>query len=119
VLKATRFMRQPFFVMGYEVTLENMDEIAKWCEGHVIRDTEKPFVRVPVIRPTHERQTRGYVGTWVLVSKQRGEKSFKVYTREWLEKNFFEVPDDEIDASDLIPGPSSNLGTHFRSADHG
>lgn len=96
-MKATRFMRQPFFVSGFKVTIENMEEIAKWCEGYVIREAERPFIRVPVDRPTNRRQTEAYVGTWVLISKQRGEKSFKVYTEEWLLKNFFELPEDELE----------------------
>lgn len=96
-VKATRFMRQPFFVSGFKVTAENMHAIAKWCEGHVIPDAEKPFIRVPVDRPTNKKQTEAYIGTWVLLSRQRGEKSFKVYTEEWLLKNFFELPEDDID----------------------
>lgn len=100
-MKATRFMRQPFFVIGVEVTNDNMDAVANWCEGHVIKNGDKPlFVRVPVNRPTNKKQTEAYPGTWVMLSEQRGEKSFKVYTHEWLMKNFFvfegEIPDAEI-----------------------
>ena len=93
---ATRFMRIPFFVTGFRVTKDNMDAIAKWCEGHVI-DSEHPFVRVPVNRPTNKKQTEAYVGTWVILSTQRGERSFKVYTEEWLRKQFFELPEDSLD----------------------
>lgn len=119
MLKATRFMRQPFFIMGFEVTEDNMDEIAKWCEGHVIRETDRPFVRVPVNRPLTEKQTRAYVGTFVTVSKQRGEKSFKVYQRESLDRDFFELPDDEIEAIQSNPccggaRPPTNVGVPFR-----
>lgn len=106
-------MRQPFFVVGYQVTTENMEDIAKWCEGRVIDDADRPFVRVPVIRPIHDRQTRGYVGTWVLLSKRRGEKTFKVYTQEWLDREFWSVPNDEIEPSDLIQSPSYQEGGHF------
>jgi hypothetical protein len=93
-------MRKPFIVTGYKVTENNMDAIARWCEGHVIRDTERPFIRVPVIRPSNPRQTEAYVGTSVLLSNTpRGDKSFKVYTQEWLDKNFFVIP-DEIEDDD-------------------
>lgn len=95
-MKATMFMRQPFYVAGYLVTDNNMDAIAKWCQGHVIRDSEKPFIRVPVDRATHKRQTEAYVGSWVTLSRQREEKSFKVYTEEWLEKNFIRLPDNDL-----------------------
>lgn len=95
-MKATRFMRIPFFVSGYLVTEDNMEAVAKWCEGHVIRG-EKPFVRVPVDRPTNKRQTEAYPGTWVIVSLYKGERSFKVYTEEWLKKQFFELPEEALD----------------------
>lgn len=96
-MKATRFMRIPFFVTGYLITEENMHDIALWCEGHVIQNATEPFVRVPVHRPTHPRQTEGRVGEWVIVSMQRGRRSFKVYTEEWLRKQFLELPDEPID----------------------
>lgn len=90
----TRFMRIPFFVSGYCVTEENMEAVAKWCEGHVIRDTKEPFVRVPVTRPSHPRQTEACVDMWVIKSELNGRQSYKVYTNEWLRKQFFELPDD-------------------------
>lgn len=89
-------MRIPFFVSGYQVTPDNLALIARWCDGHVV-DAETPFVRVPVSRATHERQTKAYPGTWVIVSLQRGQRSFKVYTQEWLDKQFIELPDEPID----------------------
>jgi hypothetical protein len=95
-MKATMFMRQPFYVAGHLVTEDNMDAIAKWCQGHVIRDGGRSFIRVPVDRPTNKRQTEAYAGTWVTLSKQREERSFKVYTEEWLEKNFIRLPDDDL-----------------------
>lgn len=89
----TRFMRVPFFVVGELVTEENMAEIAKWCEGHVIDGAKGRFVRVPVNRPTNKKQTEAYAGTWVILSVQRDEESFKVYTDEWLRSQFFQMPD--------------------------
>lgn len=102
-MKATRFMRQPFIVTGYQVHEEDMDAIAKWCQGHVIRNTERPFIRVPVDRPTNRKQTEAYLGTWVLLFNQRGENSFKVYTPEWLEKNFFQLPPEIEDKEENEP----------------
>lgn len=103
-MKATRFMRIPFFVLGHQVTEQNMDAIARWCEGHVIRDVAKPFVRVPVDRPTNRRQTEAYVGTWVIVSTRRGQRSFKVYTQEWLVQQFMEMPEGTFELEQDIPG---------------
>lgn len=117
-MKATRFMRTPFFVKGYLVTLENMEDIATWCKGHVVdKDSDQPFVRVPVNRASNEKMTRGYVGTWVTVSRHRGENSFKVYTAERLMSEFVEMPDDIAEIPELISAtpPLSNVSPHFRS----
>lgn len=101
-MKAVRFISKPFVVGGFEVELETMETIAAWCEGHVITDAERPFIRVPVNRPTNRKQTEAYVGTFVLLSIYRGEKSFKVYTMEWLEKNFNMLP-GELDGALTLP----------------
>lgn len=82
-------MRKPFPVRGFEVTETNMDAIARWCVGHVVReDVPRPFVRVPVSRSVNEKQTRAYVGTWVIASVFEGQTSYKVYKKEWLDRTF-------------------------------
>lgn len=108
-IKATRFIRKPFVVVGYQVTEENMEFIRAWCKGHIIeaqKDDEKTFIRVPVDRPTHQKQTQAFVGTWVILSmNQRNEESFKVYAQDWLDKNFIVLP-REIEEEQLANAPS-------------
>lgn len=104
-MKATRFMRRPFFVRGFPVTEQNMEAVAQWCEGHVIETDEKRFIRVPVHNAKNIRQTEAHVGAWVLKSRYIGRVSFKVYTEDWLNKDFVEAPDD-TDEEEVIPdGP--------------
>lgn len=121
-MKATRFMRLPFFVLGHEVHEDNMVEIAKWCEGHVTRTDDRSFIRVPVDRPLNKRQTEAELGSWVLLSRQRGFNSFKVYEREWLDRQFVTVPEEVFDVfgtkSDIeirstIPSPNNMPMTRF------
>lgn len=95
-MKATRFMRIPFFVQGYCVTEEDMQDIAKWCEGHVITTSAGSFIRVPVLRPTHKKQTEAYIGDWVIVSNSHKGLVYKVYTQEWLDKTFTALPDEPL-----------------------
>lgn len=97
MLKPVRFMRIPFFVSGFQVTEDNMEAIARWCQGHVIRDAERPFVRVPVDRATKRNQTEAYVGRWVLKSVYRREISYKVYTEEFLRGSFIELDEELLD----------------------
>lgn len=96
-MKPAQFMRIPFMVYGHQVTAQNMDAIAKWCQGYVVRDAPNPFVRVPVNRPTHKKQTEATIGTWVIVSLIRGERSFKVYTEERLASQFISLPNEPWD----------------------
>lgn len=114
-MKAIRYMRIPFIALGYEVTEDNLDAIAKWCEGFVIRtDEARPFVRVPVNRPTNQNQTKAYVGTYVLVTEHRGENNFKVYTKAMLERHFMIVPpgiEDEVPQVDDMVSPVIDVVT--------
>ena len=107
----TRFMRKPFFVSGYCVTEENMEAIAKWCGGYVIRQSNDPFIHVPVTRATNVKQYEAYVGTWVIVSVLRGERSFKVYTEEWLHKQFMEVTVETFDDPGIPDNFEERTGT--------
>lgn len=109
-MKATRLMRRPFIVSGFQVTTEDMDAIAKWCGGHVIRDVAEPFIQVPVVRPTNPRQTEAKVGMWVIMSLDpvRGRRRYKVYTEEWVEKDFiifddYAYNDDGLDEEQPVP----------------
>lgn len=110
VSQATLFMRQPFFVVGRQVNEENMAILAKWCEGDVITTSEHSYVRVPVDRPTHRRQTEAHVGYWILQSERGGRKSYKVYDEEWLRKSFVEfhgeIPQEVVRVS---RGDSSSI----------
>ena len=90
------YNRKPFIVEAIQVTEENLQEIAAWCEGEVQstfrpqKDTDEKesvdFVKVKVVnRARNDRQTRAYPGDWLLLS----EVGFKVYTDRAF-KNAFE-----------------------------
>jgi hypothetical protein len=51
------------------------------------------YIKVPVHKPVNEKQTRAFVGDFVVMS---GE-NFKVYTRENLEKTFEVAPIQQQD----------------------
>lgn len=97
VVKATQFVRMPFVAQGFKVEEDNMEAIATWCQGNVVREnTPRPFVRVPVDRPTNQKQTQAFVGTWVLVSVFENTKTYKVYRPEWLERTFLRMDNWKI-----------------------
>jgi hypothetical protein len=91
-LDVKQYERKPFHVLAVQVTTENISDVALWCDGKVLQDVKEgdatpiPFIKVDVRRPLHERQTRAYVGDWVL----RAGQGFRVYNDGAFLKSFDE-----------------------------
>lgn len=93
-LKIEKFARKPFYVDVVEVTEKNAEAVAEWCHGEVrfgkgpdnTDGSERPFlyVKVRVHRPLFERQTKAYVGDYVLYAGT----GFKVYTAKAFKNSF-------------------------------
>ena len=107
-LRAARFMRQPFIVTGHQVTEENMEFVAAWCGGEVYRSSERRFIQVPVENARSTKQAEAHVGYWVLKSKYGGKYGFRVYSVDYLEKQFMLIRDDTEDDNDIII-PDDNI----------
>lgn len=90
------YVSKPIRVEAVQVTLENIVEVAAWCGGEkrTTMDGDKfiYYIRVDVKRPRYERQTKAFVGDWVLKSPTM----WKVYTPSGF-KNSFEL-DSDVDA---------------------
>lgn len=84
MIETTRYVRKPFEVEAVEVTAENMAEVAAWCHGEILSETNGNFIKVRVARVLNERQTKAYVGDWVLYAGT----GFKVYTAKAFKKTF-------------------------------
>lgn len=90
MIDTKKFVRRTFYVDAVQVTLDNLEDVAKWCSGEV-RVAKKPestldekYVKVWVYRPLNERQTMAFVEDWVLYAGT----GFKVYSPKAFEKNF-------------------------------
>lgn len=111
-IKTEGYSRKPFHVDAVQITAENMEEVAAWCAGEirigkkVVRDdnnkiverTDVSFVKVDVHRPLNERQTKGHLGDWVLLSSA----GYKVYTERAFSKAF-EVENDGLELPQTYP----------------
>lgn len=87
-MKTHKFARKPFYVDAARVSEDNIEEVAAWCDGTVETDNEGALhVKVKVHRPLTERQTRAYIGDWVLFAGI----GFKVYTPKAFDKSFEKV----------------------------
>lgn len=94
-----RFIRKPLYVDAVEVTEENFRELARWCQGKILKSdgspldkTEEPepkacFIHVRVHHPKNSRQTKAFVGDWLLYT----ELGYKVYTPGAFEGAFDRV----------------------------
>lgn len=86
-----RFARRVFYIDAVQVTADNMEEIASWCKGHVVQNSDHgTHIKVKVRRPLNSRQTRAEVGDWVL----KAGRKFKVYTPDAFESSFVPAPED-------------------------
>lgn len=103
VIKTRKYVRKPFEVQAIQVTEENFEELAKWCDG-IITTTRSPegetkrYIKVNVSRPLNERQTQAYVGDWLL----EAEKGLKVYADGPFVRNFALVPPSDDEPQELF-----------------
>lgn len=89
------YRRKPFEVLAVQVTEDNMADVSEWCEGE-IHQTAKgvSFIKVNVSRPTMVRQTRAFVGDWILFAG----RGYKVYTIKAFENSF-----EKVDMKTVVP----------------
>lgn len=86
------YVRRQFAVQAVQVTLDNLQEVAQWCNGTVMHDGEKEgnfsrdYIKVRVQFPQNDEQTKARVGFWV-VKQGRG---FKVYKDKAFRNTFEE-----------------------------
>ena len=94
-LEIKQYAHVPQFVQAVQVTAENMQEVADWCEGNIFKSemSDQPnYIKVPVARPVSSRQSIAFVEDWVL----RTNVGWKVYTAKSFVKNFI-LPQDVFD----------------------
>jgi len=101
----TQHIRKPLYVDAVRVTGANFDEIATWCLGEVQQDevpgkgTGKRHIKVRVHNPKNPRQTKAFVGDWLLYT----ERGYKVYTNKAFHASFDEVTALEHEAEPSYP----------------
>jgi hypothetical protein len=90
-LKFENYTRKPFTVQAVQVTEDNLNTVAEWCGGEVqTLSNNVKFIKVDVSRPITTRQTRAFLGDWVLYAG----RGFKVYTEKAFRMNF--APEENV-----------------------
>jgi hypothetical protein len=80
-----KFEHKPTYVDAVQVTAENFQEMAKWCEGTIEDESGTQYIRVRVPNPMRPRQTKAFVNDWILYSELYG---YKVYTDSSFRRAF-------------------------------
>src|SRR3954463_15302829 len=88
-IETTQYLRKPLYVSAVRVTDENFEEMASWCQGDILQDDtngneNRPYIRVRVHNPKSPRQTKAFVGDWLLYT----ERGYKVYTNRAFHASF-------------------------------
>lgn len=98
MIETKKYIRKPLYVDAVQVTAENISLVAEWCQGDLVhhnKDGTQQHIRVRVHNPKTPRQTKAYVGDWILYT----ERGYKVY----LDKAF-------NNAFDLVDGDPEPIG---------
>jgi hypothetical protein len=88
-----KYARKRFEVDAVQITDDNMSAIADWCLGEIAEERGNKFIRVKVLRVINDRQTKGFVGDWVLLAGG----GFKVYTTKAFLQSFDPTGDEPVE----------------------
>jgi len=95
-VETARYVRKPLYVDAVQVTAENFEAVAKWSMGDIMDnenftpvgghpiDPANQHIRIRVSNPQSPKQTRAYVGDWVLYT----DRGYKIYAQKPFEDNF-------------------------------
>lgn len=115
-VSTTKYVRKPLYVDAVQVTNENFLDVVNWCQalvgaqgsepGTEIRpaegaelDPSKHYIRIRVHNPQSQRQTKAFVGDWILYT----EMGYKIYTDRAFKGNFDEASPGTIENVDESP----------------
>jgi hypothetical protein len=103
-ISTQKYIRKPLYVDAVRITAGNFDEIAAWCQGEVQQDDAagKKFIKVRVHNPKNPRQTKAFVGDWLLYT----ERGYKVYTNKAFHASFDVVPEQQ-EAQEAVKPPAN------------
>ena len=82
MIQTQKYARKTFLIDAVQVTEHNMAEVAEWCQGEVLTQAatknrpEAHYIKIRVHHPLNERQTKAFVGDWVLYAGT----GYKIYT---------------------------------------
>lgn len=118
-VSTAKYVRKPLYVDAVQVTEENFLDVVSWCQAlvgtqgseagtetrpaeGVELDPNNHYIRIRVHNPQSQRQTKAFVGDWILYT----ERGYKIYTEKAFKENFDAVneePHAPVAESDASP----------------
>jgi hypothetical protein len=98
-----KYIRKPLYVDAVRVTEQNFNELTDWCQGELEFEETKDngpnrkYIRVRVHNPKGPRQTKAFVGDWILYT----DRGYKIYTNKAFKAAFDLVPVTEPDGANI------------------
>ena len=95
-----KYIRKPLYVDAVRVTAQNFNDCVEWSMGEMELE-ERPggdmrkFIKVRVHNPKNPRQTKAFIGDWLLYT----DRGFKVYTNKAFRQAFDLVTEDNAQLS--------------------
>ncbi len=99
MVDTVKYVRRPFYVDVVQVTAENIEAVATWCDGEVRSEANggAQYIKVRVSNPRTDRQTKAFWNDFVLYAGS----GYKVYTPKAF-ANSFEVASEESKKTKMV-----------------
>lgn len=100
-MEIQKFQKKPLIVEAVRVSASNFNEVADWCQGTVEQADGAEYIKVHVLNPMNERQTRAFVGDWILYAG----RGFKVYKDKAFTSSFDPLQGVALDKANQAEKP--------------
>jgi len=107
-VKTKQYVKNPLYVNAVRITRKNFEDVASWCEGSIQTESKThpqnpgaKFIKIDAHNPINTRQTKAYVGDWVL----KTDRGFKVYINKAFTESFREAEYPRMDGGFIVIGP--------------
>lgn len=99
-----KYVKKPLFVDAVRVTEQNFDELVDWVQtttqAEVIDDGSKKFIKIFVHSPKNAKQTKAFIGDWLL----KTDLGIKIYTNRAFRGSF-----EPVEVEEFVPATPENI----------
>jgi hypothetical protein len=92
-MEILKFQKKPLIVEAVRVSASNFNDVVGWCQGTIEQADGAEYIKVHVLNPMNDRQTRAFIGDWVLYAS----RGFKVYKDKAFTSSFDPLTGYELD----------------------